>query len=1100
MTNEKREETLTLNYPSELPICAHRSEILSHLKKHPVIIVCGDTGSGKTTQLPKMALELGFGAKGRRIACTQPRRLAAVTVAERVAAELKSPIGEVVGYQHRYQKLVSETTRVKFMTDGVLLAETRHDPLLTAYDVIIVDEAHERSLNVDFLLGILKRILAKRRDLKVIVSSATLDTEKFSAFFSNAPTILVPGRLFPIEMIYHPPADGEERDLPREVASALNLVPPGDDTLVFLPGERDIRETADHLARVPSLRGDDILPLLASLPAAEQKRAFARSSKRRIILATNVAETSVTIPGIRAVIDSGLARISRYIHRTQVQRLQIESISQASARQRAGRCGRVGPGTCIRLYDEDDFNSREAFTPPEVLRASLAGVILALLDLRLGAIEKFPFIDPPKPTMIREGLRELIELGAIHHDATGEVALTRAGRQLAQIPVEPRLARMLLTASRLATLPSVIPIVAAMSCDDPMRRPIDEREKADQAHAPFRVAGSDFLGILKLWNWWDEQTKTHSQTALRKLATKTYLSFPKMREWRELVRQLTELAKRLKLDITNDNGGPDALHRALVSGLLARLGKLHPEDLDYRGAHGIRFDVHPASVLGKRGGRAAREKPEWIVSGELVDTARLFARTAAKIDPAWIEDLAGTLCRHSYRDPMWDKESGFVRATEQVTLYGLVIVPSRRRDYSRIDPACARQLFLLHGLVFGEFPNPPPEVRANNKVIAEIKKRAEQMRQPELFMIDELQEFFDQVVPKEINNARDLRNWLYKASKGEKKKFTLSLSPKPSPLNPNLSFPTSIHIGNARLSLSYRYTPNDPEQDGITCTVKKSEANALRQWRHDWLVPGALPRKVHYLLNVLPASLRRVLSPLADTVTMILPLLKQDDSLESELRRRIRERFGIKIPADAWDNVRLPSYLLVRFRIRNDEDGKMLSVSRDLETALREAGIAPPKPIIKEVPLSKELIRTGKEIETTIRELLWKAEALPEDIYDDIETQIAHLTYDGYLRTVPSERLMRYPKYLEAIRRRIDRARVNPASDRSKMERFAPFWEQYTEAITQKTVRIVNRPALIDYRWMLEEYRISLFAQELKTLTPVSPTRLEIKWLEATEE
>ncbi len=1109
MPNQPQDAPVALNYPKDLPICEHRAEILALVRAHPLVIVCGDTGSGKTTQLPKMAMELGRGTGGRRIACTQPRRLAAVTVAERVAAELKTPLGGIIGYQHRYRRQVSDETRVKFMTDGILLAETRADPLLRAYDTIIVDEAHERSLNVDFLLGILKRILLKRRDLKVIVSSATLDTEKFSAFFGCAPTIIVPGRLFPIETIYRPAPDGDETDLPRDVSAALRTLPPEDDTLVFLPGERDIRETADHLGRSPFHRGDDIIPLLASLPASEQKRAFSPSPKRRVILATNVAETSVTIPGIRAVIDSGFARISRYIHRTQVQRLQIEPISQASARQRAGRCGRVGPGTCIRLYAEEDFNAREAFTPPEVLRASLAGVILAMLDLRLGEIENFPFIDPPKPTMIREGLRELLELGAIHHDAEGHVALTRAGRNLARIPVEPRLARMMLTASRLATLPSVIPVVAAMSCDDPRRRPVDEREKADLAHAPFRVPGSDFLGTLKLWNWWDEQAKCLSQSALRKLATKTYLSFPKMREWRDLVRQLTELARHLKLDVVNDNGGPDALHRALMSGLLARLGKLDPETLDYCGAHGIRFDVHPGSVLGKRDGRAAKQKPEWIVAGELVDTARLFARTAAKIDPAWIEDLAGDLCRHSYRDPMWDKEHGFVRATEQVTLYGLVIVPSRRRDLSRIDPALARKLFLLHALVLGEFPNPqPPEVRANNKVLAELKKRAEQMRSPEMFETAELEAFFNEVVPQEINNARDLRNWLYHASPKEKESFLVGryLRERRGAFGeralPNNAFPDHIQIGNARLALSYRHTPDDPETDGITCTVMKSDATALRLWRHDWLVPGALPWKVNYLLNVLPSSLRRILSPIADTAAMILPLLKQGEiSLEEELRLKIRERFGIKIPSGAWDDVRLPPHLQMRFRICDDESGKILSASRDLETALHAAGIAPPQPPFKEeAPLSKELVRKGKEFETLIRELLWKAEALPEDIYDDIETQIAHLTYDGYLRTVSAERLARYPKYFEAIRLRIDRARVSPTSDRGKMARFAPFWEQYQEAVVTKTVKIFNRAALIDYRWLLEEYRISLFAQELKTLVPVSPKRLEIKWLEATEE
>lgn len=1227
-------EAPAISYPEELPISAHRAEIMDALRKHPVVVVCGDTGSGKTTQLPKMAMELGFGANGLRIACTQPRRLAAVTVAERVAAELKSSVGGIVGYQHRFARAVSDETRVKFMTDGVLLAETRTDPLLRQYDAIIIDEAHERSLNVDFLLGILKRILVRRKDLKVVVSSATLDTEKFSRFFDGAPAITVPGRLFPIETVYLPPGDGEELDLPRDVSKAVRALPADDDILVFLPGERDIRETADHMERSPFHRGDDVIPLLASLPAAEQRRAFRPSPRRRVILATNVAETSVTIPGIRAVIDSGLARISRYIHRTQVQRLQIEPISQASARQRTGRCGRVGPGVCIRLYSEEDFAARDAYTPPEVLRYSLAGVILTMLDLRLGAIEDFPFIDPPKPAMVREGLRELLELGAIHHDPeTGEVALTKSGRQLARIPVEPRLARMLLAASRLATLPSAIPVVAAMSCDDPRRRPVDERERADQAHAQFRVPGSDFLGTLKLWRWWQEQEKSLSQSQLRKLAQKTYLSYPKMREWRDLARQLADLAKRLKLDVENDNGGPDSLHRALLTGLLGRIGHFDQEESDYRGAHGLRFALHPGSILSKKqfwtrdAGRETRgpsqsrqsscqtvkHSADWIVAGELVDTSRLFARNAAAIDPGWIEDAAGAICKHSYRDPMWDAESGFVRATEQVTLYGLVIVPSRRRDFSRIDPSASRRIFILHALVLCEFKNPPREVRENMRVIEEMRKRAERNRRPELFVAARLEAHFEERVPAGIVSAGELRKWLYSATPEEKRRFLLDRREWLAATGASSSaFPETIRLGNAKLSLSYRHAPDDPERDGITCTVRKSDATVLRLWRHDWLVPGALPEKVNCLLSSLPSSLRRVISPIADTVAVIMPLLKPgDEALTDAIRRVLFEHNGIRIPADAWDGVKLPPHLKVRFRIREDEGGKILAESRDLESALEAAGVADsrggasaavredttkhsewdfgplaasvedssagwklvhypalrdegdgvtirlfkdasaaaasheagvtrlmylqlvhsPRPddvfwtAIREAAVrGRESVRSAEEfaarlrerrgeiaalrqklaadvksVDREVKEILWSAEALAEDIYDDIETQVAWLTYDGWVRTVPMSALARYPKYLQAIRTRIARAKVSPSSDRKKAERFAPFWEQYRQAVTTKGFRFASRAALVEYRWMLEEYRISVFAQELGTSEPVSPKRLEMKWLEATE-
>ncbi len=927
---------MNLHYPDELPISAHRGEILAALRAHPVVIVCGDTGSGKTTQLPKMALELGLAAKGRRIACTQPRRLAAVTMSERVASELQTPVGGLVGYQHRFARHVSQDTRIKFMTDGVLLAETRADPLLRAYDCVIIDEAHERSLNIDFLLGILKRVLARRRDLKVVVSSATLDTARFAAFFDGAPVISVPGRLFPIEVRYRPPEDGEELDLPRDIAAAVAELPPSDDILVFLPGERDIRETADHLTRVRHGE-DEIIPLLASLPAGEQQRAFRLSARRRIILATNVAETSVTIPGIRAVVDTGLARISRYVHRTQVQRLQIEPVSQASARQRAGRCGRLGPGICIRLYSEEDFNARDAYTSPEILRSSLAGVILTMLDLRLGDIEKFPFIDPPKLPMVREGLRELLELGAICHAPEGGPALTDVGRKLAQIPVEPRLARMLLAASENAVLPTAIPVVAALACDDPRRRPIDAKQQADQQHAKFRVPGSDFLGIRKLWDWWETETRELSQAKARKLATSTYLSYPKMREWRDLAHQLETLANRLKLSFSESNGRKDeetsaALHRSLLAGLLGRIGKFDEEAHDYRGAHGLRFVVHPSSTLKKA-------TPPWLFAGELVDTARLFARTAATLDPTWIEPVAGDLCKHHYHSPEWDPQSGFVRATEQVTLYGLVIVPARRRDLTRLNPALAREIFIRRGLVDGEFPRPPPPVRENTALLDALRRRAEKTRRPELFDATRLEAHFDKVVPADVASADALRKWLAHAAPAQLGVFRLKKSDWwPAEDVVATAFPDTIRIGDVKMALVYRNAPGE-EDDGITCTVRASRVHALRLWRADWLVPGLLPEKLTCLLSALPSSFRRVLSPISDTVAGLLAHLKPGtEPLLDAVRRTIYEQWGFRIPADAWDAARIPNHLRVRYRIVDDATGRVLAVSRDLDEIFATLG------------------------------------------------------------------------------------------------------------------------------------------------------------------
>ena len=1298
-----------LNYPKELPVCEHREEILAALRKSPVVIVCGDTGSGKTTQLPKMAWEIGIRDEGRgmrdekrshrRIAVTQPRRLAAVTMAERVAEELKCEVGGLVGFRHRFGRKISSDTCIEFMTDGVLLAETRFDPFLRAYDTIIVDEAHERSLNIDFLLGILKRILKRRRDLKVIVSSATLDAARFSEFFGNAPVISVPGRLYPIEIGYRPPPEDEERDLPRDIAAAVAELPAKDDILVFLPGERDIRETADYLT---DIRGgdDDIIPLLASLPASEQRRAFQSSPRRRIILATNVAETSVTIPGIRAVIDSGLARISRYVHRTQVQRLQIEPISQASAKQRTGRCGRLGPGTCLRLYSEEDFNSRDVYTAPEVLRSSLAGVILTMLDLRLGDIEKFPFLDPPKPTMIREGLRELLELGAIKHtqpyptrprvaartgagreDAPRTVTLTDIGRKLAKIPVEPRLARMLLAGSRNAVLPSVIPLVAALSCDDPRRRPIDEKEKADQAHAKFRVPGSDFLGTLKLWQWWADETKELSQSKARKLCKTNYLSYPKMREWRDLVHQLSDLSKRLGLSFTvpaasslRGAGQPDddfsaRLHMSLLSGLLGRIGRYDEEERDYRGAHGLRFALHPSSVLAKALKKDRRQRspdkgtskpqnlktsntfPSWIVAGELVDTSRLFARDAAVIDVRWLEPVAGTICKHSYHSPEWDPRSGFVRATEQVTLYGLVIVPARRCDFSRIDPAVSREVFIRRGLIDGEFPKPPPAVRTNQQLLEALRRRAERSRHPEFFDAGRLFAHFDKIVPKDICSADALRKWLRTE---QPESFVLKKSDWwPNESAADRDFPNSLRIAGKTLLLTYRHTPDDPENDGVTCTVRRSDASVLRLWRSDWLVPGLLPEKLLWMLGTLPSALRRILTPLDDSVAILLSMLKPgSDSLENAVRAAVNERWALRIPENAWDWSRLPSHLQMRFRIRDDVTGKTLVLSRDLDEALhtvpaapslrgavtaQQSGVAtqrgrcgygettwafgsipekqtdrnsgwatvsypalhdegdgvtlklyadPAKAAeahaagvtrlftlalasqlkipfrLRTVPAASSLrgadtldaalylkdigyendritsdllsgairetlvrnrpeVRTAEEFENRLtedRSAIVKTQAemtailiesaatatklqglmeddrIPEETKDSVSEQIAWLLFRGFPRTVPLATLRHYKRYLKGAQIRLERARLGPAADLQKEVLFAPYWAQYREAAKPEYAAQVNSAALADYRWMLEEYRVSLFAQELHTPGPVSPKRLDAKW------
>ncbi len=668
-----------IRFPAELPITAYADAIADALRHHPVIIVCGDTGSGKTTQLPKIALKAGRGRRGL-IGCTQPRRLAALAMARRVAEEFGQEPGGFVGFQHRFDKKLSPDTVVKFMTDGILLAETRHDRLFRGYDTLIIDEAHERSLNIDFLLGILKRILPRRQDLKIIISSATLDVERFSAFFDHAPILSVPGRLYPIETRWRDSGGDDDPDLPRQIANACDeLIAEGPgDILVFLPGERDIRDATEILTgrRLPHT---DIIPLLASLPAGEQQRAFKLSDRRRIILSTNVAETSVTLPGIRYVIDSGLVRLSRYNARTHVQRLQIEPVSQASANQRKGRCGRIAPGICIRLYSEDDFKKRDDFTPPEILRASLAGVILTMLDLKLGEIETFPFIDPPSTTMIREGYRELDMIGAIEEmvdrpgdttqPATGvspsPVNLTHLGRQLARLPLEPALARILFAASHEKSLADTLVVVAALECDDARRRPIEKQAEADKLHARFLSPVSDFAAIIRLWRWYRDQTAKASQSAARRLCKDNFLSYPRMRDWIDLRDQLERFCKELQLDVASTAGGDTGLHRALLAGLLGNLGKRDPEIGDYRGTRGIRFAIFPGSGLAKlkeqkpdpkvpRHGQKSLSR-DWIVTGELVETSVLGcalcrarrARSSRDVERGRLSgSSAHALCRH----------------------------------------------------------------------------------------------------------------------------------------------------------------------------------------------------------------------------------------------------------------------------------------------------------------------------------------------------------------------------------------------------------------------------------------------------------------------
>ncbi len=967
-----------ITFPPELPITAHADAIAAALRNHQVVIVCGDTGSGKTTQLPKIALKAGRGRRGL-IGCTQPRRLAALAMARRVSEEFGQEPGGFVGYQHRFDKKLSPETVVKFMTDGILLAETRRDRLFRAYDTLIIDEAHERSLNIDFLLGILKRVLPRRLDLKLIISSATLDVERFSAFFDRAPIVSVPGRLHPIETRWRPAEEDDDPDLPRQIANACDeLISEGPgDILVFLPGERDIRDATETLTgrRLPHT---EIIPLLASLPAGEQQRAFKLSSNRRIILSTNVAETSVTLPGIRYVIDSGLVRLSRYNPRTQVQRLQIEPVSQASANQRKGRCGRIAPGICIRLYGEDDFKKRDDYTPPEILRASLAGVILTMLDLKLGEIETFPFIDPPSSTMIREGYRELDMIGAIEMghptldtrrsetDASressveGRPSLTHLGRQLARLPLEPALARILFAAHHEKSLADTLIVVAALECDDPRRRPIEKQAEADKLHARFLSPVSDFAAIIRLWRWYRDQTAKASQSALRRLCKDNFLSYPRIRDWTDLRDQLERLCKELQLDVTSAAGGDAGLHRALLTGLLGNIGKRDPETSEYRGARGIRFALFPGSGLAKlkeqkpdpaapRHGQKTISR-EWIMTGELVETSRLFARTAACIDPEWIEPAAKRLCKYSYHSAWWDPDRGFVRVKEKVTLFGLVLVEARTRDYSRINPVEARAIFIREGLVAGAFPAPqPPFLCANLTRIRALLDAEEKTRQHGmLFDPETASAFYDTRLPQTVSNASDLREWLkgaevrsQKSEVGDRQSAIaanhpssdLSLFMVDADLPPvrdlAQDFPDAITLSGNRLALTYRHAQGEPD-DGVTCTVPAPLLPLAAAWRSDWLVPGMLDEKLRWMVNVLPTKFRRLLQPIDETLAMCRSKMTPGRGvLTDAFSDALYSVRGVRVPPETWKEEAYPDHLRMRFAAVN-EDGRELGSGRNI--------------------------------------------------------------------------------------------------------------------------------------------------------------------------
>lgn len=913
------------SFPSELPVSQRLHEIQKLIIENQVVILCGETGSGKSTQLPKICLSLGRGVSGY-IGHTQPRRLAARSLATRVAQELDSKTGEHVGYKVRFSDRVGPNTHVKLMTDGILLAEIQQDPYLNQYDTLIIDEAHERSLNIDFILGYLKQLLPKRPDLKLIVTSATIDPQRFADHFDQAPIIEVSGRTYPVELRYRPQQEEaeNERDDPMQQAivdavDELSLASQGD-ILVFLSGEREIRETAENL-RKHKLKATELVPLYARLSAQEQAQVFKPHSSRRIVLATNVAETSLTVPGIRYVIDTGFARISRYSHRSKVQRLPIERVSQASADQRKGRCGRVAAGICIRLYDEQDFADRQLFTEPEIQRTNLASVILQMKLLGLGDISAFPFIDPPDNRLIKDGYRVLEEIGAVD----GERGITRLGRNLSRLPVDPRIGRMLLAAAHHRCLTEVLVIAAALSVQDPRDRPVEKQQQADQVHAKHRHEASDFMSYLSLWNEVDDQRRHLSKRKFHNWCKQHFLSWNRLQEWHDIHAQLRGQMHEMGYRESDAEAGYEEIHMALLSGLLSHIGikgKAH----DYLGARNSHFFIYPGSGLFKK-------QPKWVMAAELVETTKLYARTVAQIQPEWIEKTATHLLKRSYSEPHWEKKRGQVAGYEKVTLFGITLVPRRKINFSPVDPLVAREIFIRSALVDGDFHTRAPFWRHNQELIAEIRDLEAKSRRRDILVDEErIYSFYEQRVAEGISTTPGFEKWLRGQAKDNPKLLYLREADLMRDESQQVSselFPDRLDLNGMRLPLEYHFEPGS-KADGVTLVVPQDVLNQVSDARLQWLVPGLLRERVINLIRGLPKSLRRSFVPVPETADACLASVEPSDRpLVQVLGERLKQLTGVHIPEDAWNLSDLPLHLQMRLKIV-DQAGKRLESSRDL--------------------------------------------------------------------------------------------------------------------------------------------------------------------------
>ena len=1214
-------------FPPELPISAKREEIAKAISSHQVVIVCGETGSGKTTQLPKMCLELGRGIEGL-IGHTQPRRIAARATASRVAQELKTELGGAVGYKIRFTDKVGPRSYIKIMTDGILLAETQGDRELRQYDTLIIDEAHERSLNIDFLLGYVKQLLPRRPDLKLVITSATIDAERFSKHFGGAPVIEVSGRLYPVEVRYHPvESEDEDYDLNQAISDAAEeLAREGHgDVLVFLPGEREIREAAETL-RKHHPPHTEILPLFARLSAEEQERIFKPHGGRRIVLATNVAETSLTVPGIRYVVDTGLARVKRYSYRNKVEQLRVENISQASAKQRAGRCGRVASGICVRLYAEDEFNSRPAFTDPEVLRSSLANVILRMKSLGLGTVEEFPFIDPPVSKAIQDGYALLAELGAV--DEAGE--LTETGKRLAKLPVDPRIGRMVLAARPENALREVLVIAAALSIQDPRQRPSERAAAADEAHKRFDDEKSDFLSWIKLWKFFEEAlAHRKSGRKLHQACREHFLSFNRMREWRDIHGQLKELIAELEWRVSETPATYAQIHRALLAGLLGNVG-MKTEEGNYLGARGIRFWIHPGSGVGRKAGR-------WVMAAELTETTRLYARRVATIEPEWLESIGAHLVKRHQYEPHWEKQPARVAAFERGTLYGLLLYAKRRVHYGPMDPVESRKVFIRRALVEGDYETRAPFFVHNRRLVREIEQLEHKSRRPDVLVDDELIcAFYESLIPEGIHNGADFDRWRREAESANPKLLFLrreDLMRHEAAGITTVQFPHELQIAGRSFALDYHHEPGS-QRDGVTLTVPLLALNQIDAARCDWLVPGLAREKITRLAKSLPQKLRHQLGPLPEFVDAFLAAREtQDAPLVQAIARYARREQNLAVPLDAFRPETLPAHLSMNFRIV-DEHGRQLGMGRNLAQLRAELGQKAGEQfseIVKaDVPVAeftgwefgdleevmeirrgsqtligypglvdhgdsvslevfdsadkaREAHRSGlrrlfmlqlkeqaryaeknlpglqamamqftafgdaadlkgqllaaafdracmqepwpriraeferrrdevrsrvtllaQEIARLAGTILAEHAALQKKLHQlskafpepcrDVQECVSRLLSKRFIEQTPYERLQHFPRYLKAAGLRLDKLRADPQRDARLAAEFAPLAAQWHRDQARQLKSGNRDPQLEQFRWLLEELRVQLFAQELKTSVPVSVKRLSKMW------